>query len=327
MRFRVAIALLVVLIVYLLWQSEADAFEPQNVRLYPGLTQNMPMTVKVGNTGVMTWEAVDSYGWSAWRDVVHESQSTDATDSLSLGRVINDFLRSEGRGQIAVREARPGETPDQRHFAVSTAFLEAKCGTWATACTHLSAPLPVPAWYKAAAMITWPAQSQRAVVRHESFHSLGRACDQYEGGCPKAATGLWPGTVRCTGNPDSLMDCGGAARTATRFDYDTFVLAYPPTTAFLQQVPACLPTEYFADWPNGVKARWNPCVDPQRWQGTNGYEYPPSWGGAWIDNGIIWSACTAWGGRDSNAGFSDNGGTSTFSHALGRWFTAPSCAP
>lgn len=89
--------------------------------------------------------------------------------------------------------------------------------------------------------------------------------------------------------------------------------------------PPCEPGPYDADWGNGVYARWNPCVEPMRWQGTNGYEYPPEWGGAWMDNGIIWSACTAWGGRDSNAGFSDHGGQSTFSHAHGRWFTAPGC--
>jgi hypothetical protein len=337
MAFRVGIALLVVLIILLLLGGnlnieaappdavpETTTFTPPNVRHHPGFPQNMPMTVKVGQTATMTWEAVDSYGWAAWRDVVSRSIDTDSSDAQSLGRVLNDFLRSEGRGQITIREARSGESPDLRHFAVSTAFLEAKCGTWATACIYGGVPLTVPAYYKAASMITWGYASQAPVVRHETHHTLARACDQYQGGCPRASDGTYASAVVCTGNPDTLMDCGGAARTATRFDYDTFVLAYPANTPFLQQVPACVPTDYFADWGNGVKARWNPCTDPPMWEGTNGYSYIPSTG-VWLDNGIAWSPCTAWGGRDSNAGFSDHGGASTFLHALGRWFTAPSC--
>jgi len=276
MKFRVAIALLVVLIVYLLWSAEADAFEPPNIRHHPGFPPNTPMVVKVGQTSTMTWEAVDSYGWSGWRDVVSRSIDTDSTDALSLGRVYNDFLRSENRGQITIRESRAGEAPDLKHFAVNTAFLEAKCGTWATACIYGGVPLFVPAYYKAASMITWGYASQAPVVRHETNHTLARACDQYQGGCPRASDGVWVGTVACTGNPDTLMDCGGAARTATRYDYDTFRLAYPANTPFLQQTPITYPFWDGDEWVFESGWKYNPSTPspyygtPGNWVHTNG---------------------------------------------------------
>lgn len=328
MRFRVGIALLVVLIVLLLLQTRnAGAFTPPNVRHHPGFPQNMPMTVKVGQTATMTWEAVDNYGWAAWRDVVSRSLDTDSSDALSLGRVLNDFLRSEGRGQITIREARSGEMPDLRHFAVSTAFLEAKCGTWATACIYGGVVLTVPAYYKAASMITWGYASQAPVVRHETHHTLARACDQYQGGCPRAADGTYASAVVCTGNPDSLMDCGGAARTATRFDYDTFVLAYPANTGFLQQVPACVPGPT-VQWSSTVTATWNPCIDPPRWEGSNGYSnYPGNPNDTeWTHGAIDYSPCRPWGGRDSRAlGASLPGLHSIFPWFIGHWTTVPGC--
>jgi hypothetical protein len=321
MKFRVAIALLVVLIVYLLWSAEADAFEPPNIRHHPGFPPNTPMVVKVGQTSTMTWEAVDSYGWSGWRDVVSRSIDTDSTDALSLGRVYNDYLRSENRGQIAIREARSGEAPDLKHFAVNTAFLEAKCGTWATACIYGGVPLFVPAYYKAASMITWGYASQAPVVRHETNHTLARACDQYQGGCPRAADGVWVGTVACTGNPDTLMDCGGAARTATRYDYDTFRLAYPASTAFLQvQVPDCGgPTVDHG----GVTATWNPCTGI--WTFSNGYTYAPS-SGWWGFRDVGFSPCDTFGLRQMPVlALTMPGLHSTFPWSLGYWVSVPGC--
>jgi hypothetical protein len=322
MRFRVAIALLVALIVYLLWLSEADAFEPPNIRHHPGFPPNTPMVVKVGQTSTMTWEAIDSYGWPAWRDVVSRSLDTDSSDALSLGRVLNDYLRSENRGQITIRENRQGENPDLRHYAVPTAFLEAKCGTWATACIYGGVALPVPAYYKAASMITWGYASQAPVVKHETNHTIARACDQYQGGCPRASDGVWVGTVACTGNPDTLMDCGGAARTATRYDYDTFRLAYPASTAFLQvQVPDCGgPT---IDHGNGLTATWNPCTGI--WTFSNGYTYAPS-NGWWGFRDVGFSPCDAFGLRQMPVLASTMPGLhSTFPWSLGYWVTVPGC--
>lgn len=217
--------------------TAAYAFEPWNTRWWPGTTPaSSPMVVKVSVSAEMTWEARDEYGWSAWRSIVGRALDTGSSDPESMGNVLNAFLSDDRRGQIVIREAGPGEMPDMRHFGVTTAFLEAKCGSgFATACVQLLSTLPVPAWYKVASMIVWPYRSQAAVVRHETFHAIARACDQYKGGCPRADTGQWESQVVCTSNPDTLMDCAGAAATVTSFDYQTFVGAYAPNTPFLQQ--------------------------------------------------------------------------------------------
>jgi hypothetical protein len=89
--------------------------------------------------------------------------------------------------------------------------------------------------------------------------------------------------------------------------------------------PPCEPTAYFADWGGGTFARWNPCVNPPMWEGTNGYAYVPSTN-SWLDHGVDWSACTSWGGRDSRAlGLSVHGGVPVFHHLSARWYTAPGC--
>lgn len=238
-RLRVVAAIMAVIgLLLILTAPPAVAFEPWNQRHYPGSTATWPMGSRVASTGTMTWQAADDTGWTAWPAVVARALDNNSADPESLARTINSYLASEGRGSITIREARSGEAPDMRQFAVSAAFMEAKCGAaWATACVYLLNAIPVPAYYKAALMQTYQPRNQSGVVRHETFHALARACDQYRGGCPLASTGRWESEVICTSNPDTLMDCASAAQTVTRFDYDTFVTAYPPTTPFLSQIP------------------------------------------------------------------------------------------
>ena len=272
--------------------AAAGAFEPQNIRWYPGSSTSSPMVAKVAATSTMTWEAINSFGYSGWRDVVDRSLSTGSSDTDSLGNTINRFLAAENRGQIMIREIRPGESADILHFAVSSAFLEAKCGTgdWYTACVLLLNPVPgLSAYYRAAAMMPWPYTSQAAVVRHESFHAIGRACDQYRGGYPRASDGVWEGQVVCTGNPDSLMDCGGAARTVTAFDYETFKGAFVQSATFLQvqaPPPICVPVE------------GSPCWTGEGWKFANGWGFVPNSGcGNWYDpfNRHAWGDCSDYG--------------------------------
>lgn len=236
-------ALLLGLIGFLLVGSAALAFEPPNIPHYPGSSVNSPMVSKVADTGVQTWQAVDGYGFNGWRNVVSRALDSGSSDFDSLANAYNRFLAADSRGQIVIREAAAGETPDIKHHAVSTAFLQAKCGEglWYTACVYLLNPLPTDAYYKAAAMMLWPYESQAPVIRHEDNHALTRSCDQYAGGCPRASDGVWEGTVRCLGNLDSLMDCGGAARTATWYDYQTFLGAFKSSAAFLQIKPPPVP--------------------------------------------------------------------------------------
>lgn len=265
----------------------AGAFEPWNIRLWPGVSTS-PMVQKVGITAEMTYEVVDSYGWNGWESVVARSLDTGSIDPDSLGNALNRFLASENRGQISIRKAQGNEIPDMRHYSAQTAFVEAKCGGtgFYTACVYLLSPIPTPAYYKAANMIPWSYTSQAAVVRHETFHAIARACDQYRGGCPRTTDGVWESTVVCTGNPDTLMDCGGAARTVTSFDYETFKLAYAPSTGFLQvQVPPPC----------------DPCWNGERWVFSDGWSFLPNNGcGEWFDpiNRLAWTVCDpSWNAR------------------------------
>lgn len=269
--------------------APASAFTPWNIPWWPGTTPaSSAMVQKVGSTSLMTWEAVDSYGYNGWRDLVARSLDTGSSDSDSEGNVLNRFLAGDKRGQITIREVRAGEVPDIRHYGAPSAFVDAKCGEWGTACVYLLSARPVPAYYRVSAMIVWPYTSQAAVVRHETFHALARACDQYRAGCPRATDGVWEATFVCTGNPDTLMDCGGAARTVTAFDYATFIGAYDPSTSFLQVQAPCV---------------GDPCWDGARWRWRSGWSWQTSTD-QWYDPGdrLFWYAKdNSWGGRCSPA--------------------------
>lgn len=280
--------------------ARALAFEPPNVPNWPGVSSS-PFTQKVAGTGVMTYEAVDTYGWSGWRTVVGRALSTASDDQNSWGHRINAFLAAEGRGSVVVRERAAGETPDYRAWSVPTAALEQKCGTWATACVVLLNPLPVDAWHKSAQMILWSYTSQAAVIRHEFHHAAARACDQYEGGCPRVSDGRWASQVVCRGNPDTLMDCGGAAVTVMPFDYRTFVSAYPADAPFLRVAPPpppppppCVPTLEAQCWVF-IHGRW-------AWLWPNGWsiDFEGSPCGNWYDNNGLFAfgyCDDSWNGR------------------------------
>ena len=299
----------------------AGAFDPINQRHYPGSSVNSPMVAKVASTSTMTFEAVDEYGYNGWRDVVNRSLSTGSSDPDSLGNTINRFLTAENRGAITIREARSGEQADIRHVAATSAFLQAKCGTgdWYTACVYLLNPLPfLPAYYRAAAMITWSYSGQAPTIRHENFHALARACDQYKGGCPRASDGVWESAVVCTGNVDSLMDCGGAARTVTAYDYETFKGAFAQDASFLQVPTPPPPAPACTD---------DPCWDGLRWRFAGGWSFEPDTGcGKWFDTGnrLVWGACdNAWDGRYNEAWrlwFGRDCGC-VFDPAVNRWYS------
>ena len=285
------LVLLCVLALAFLFIRDVAAFDPPNVRHYPGSTAASPMVAKVGQSSVMTWSARDEYGWPGWRNVVARALDSDSDDPSSLGRVLNRMLAAEGRGQIVIREARSNESPDMVQHAVSTAFMVAKCGAeWATACVFLLNPVPnLPAYYKSAAMLPWPFESQAAVVRHETFHALSRACDQYRGGCPRTSDGVWESMVVCTGNTDTLMDCGGAARTSTAYDFVTFKTAFAVDTLWLQVIPIAPPC---------VPVEGAPCWTGEGWKFASGWGFVPNDGcGNWYDpfNRHAWGECSDYG--------------------------------
>lgn len=314
---RILPALIVALVVAFatIWSTphEAAAFTPWNVPNWPGIAPGgSAMTARVGQTATVLWAATDSYGWPGWHDLVAQSLNTGSSDSDSYGNVLNRFLASEGRGQITVREATGTESPYIIENAVPTAFLEAKCGDWATACVFLLNPLPVPAYFKAASMITWPYVSAAAVARHETNHPVSLACDQYKAGCPRLVDGGYDATVVCTGNKDTLMDCGGAATTVTAFDYATFKAAYPATTGFLQPAAPC----------------GDPCWNGVEWVFGSHYSVNPATG-FWFDpnHAVVWAPCNSLGQHWSpRFGLwqipADRAG---YDPAFNTWLTVPGC--
>lgn len=192
-------------------------FPPPNTRYiaYIDFNQVIP---QVQSTGVLTWKAVDAFGWPGWRQVVAQSMDTGSPYAGSMGNILSY--------SITVREASGGELADVQLNAVATGFLEGKCGAgFATACAYLFDPRPSNTYYKAAAMITWPFTSNAHVICHEVCgHSVSHACDQYIGGCPP--TDGQP--FQCTSNPDTNMDCYNAARTMQPYDVVTYEGAYMP---------------------------------------------------------------------------------------------------
>ena len=253
---------------------QAEAFEPPNERLYPPLQYKSAIIEAIQVTRTATWQAVDNYGYPGWRGLIAEALDTGSADPNSLGNILSAAVPS-----FAIREAVAGETPMVLQVAESAAAQQTHCNDpegWSTACAYLLNPLPAPLYYKANAMLTYIRSGQKAVVQHETFHGVGRACDQYVGGCPP--TNAQP--VRCTGNPDTLMDCGLGARFAQPFDVDTFLLA----TGFERAPVDCSgETDIYGN-------TWNACTG--RWVSPSGWTYDPNTRICYRPDGIAeWGEC------------------------------------
>lgn len=285
---RFAFALLLIGIFLVVTAPTAGAFQPPNDRLYPPLSYKSAVVESIKATNTATYVAIDNYGWSGWRSLVNQSLDTGSSYSNSLGNILTAAVPG-----FTLREARPGEAPTIQQIAVTAAAQQTYCNDpsgWSVACAYLLNPLPAPTYYKASTMQLYPFVSQAAVIEHESFHHVARACDQYVGGCPPTNSQ----GVQCTGNPDSLMDCslGNAslsARWAQPFDVETFLQA----TGF-KRGPACVGDPCydgskwnFAKCPiaEGVSCSWSPSPAPY---------------GIWIgpDGVVLWDACDpTWNGR------------------------------
>jgi hypothetical protein len=125
---------------------------------------------------------------------------------------------------------------------------------------------------------------------------------------------VWESAVVCTGNVDTLMDCGGAARTVTAFDYQTFVQAYDPSTPFLQvqQPVTCTNIGYDA-----CTGRWFQ-ADAWSWSPSNGYWYGPT-------GFAEFAPCNEHGIRWNELGAFFTPGSEFFVPARGYWAKAPPC--
>lgn len=233
----------------------ALAFSPPNDRLYPPTSYKSAVVESIKATKVATYEVVDQYGWASWHAVVSQALDTGSPYEYSLGNILSAAVPA-----FSIREARPGETPTMRQYAVSASAQMTFCNDpsgWSVACAFLLNPLPAPTYYKASTMQLYPFVSQAAVVEHETFHHVARACDQYLGGCPPTNTQGF----QCTGNPDTLMDCSLgstqlSARWAQPFDVDTFLLATGFQRGQGAQEPPYVGCTTYPGWEPSVSCYW-----------------------------------------------------------------------
>lgn len=205
----------------------ASVFSPPNQRWIAYAEYNRVIP-EVARTATLTWRATDNYGWSGWRNLMARSLNTGSDYQFSLGNVLAPWIQ--------VRESRAGELAFTNQRAETAGFTAANCGgSFAVACAHVYDSLPVRVIYNASAMVTYIFTGQAAVAEHEEFHALTNACDQYRGGCPPTDV---QGSFVCTGNQETLMDCGLAARYPQFFDIITFLGAYTPDhVSFARAVP------------------------------------------------------------------------------------------
>lgn len=202
--------------------SASQAFQPLNQRWIDG-AQYSKVIPAVAASGTLTYITTDEYGWPAWDGFVRQALDTGSSDPDAMGNVLNAMLG--GAGYIDIHEARPGEVAMVNQRAATPGVTAGMCGgSWATACAFIGDSLPSNTFYNAASMSTWGYFGSAPVIRHETKHHLDWSCDQYVGGCPPTASQ----PVQCTSNPDTLQDCGGAARTVKQFDFENFLGAYTP---------------------------------------------------------------------------------------------------
>ncbi len=199
----------------------STSFAPPNERWIRNAQFNRVIPAMVRDGGLI-YTSQDNYGWPSflpsWRAVMAQSLDTGSPYSVSLGNVL--------RSWTWVREAQPGETAHVRLRAESSAFLAAKCGSgFAVACNYIYDALPVNIYFSGPSMATYIFSGQAAVAMHEVYHSF-QACDQYRGGCPRQSDGVVENQFVCTGNSETLMDCGLAARFPQLYDIHTFFGAF-----------------------------------------------------------------------------------------------------
>jgi hypothetical protein len=149
-------------------------------------------------------------------------------------------------GNILAQWVWIGEDPTSpvvTHRFVSQAVMDSNgCGGGIViGCAFYITPSPpAPAFiiYNAPAMVAWSSPSIAAVIIHETLHVIGIARDQYI-----------IGSLTCTGNPDTVMDCGsGHAQYMTYQDVITFLGAHVPDAP---QAVTAVAT------PDGVQVSWN----------------------------------------------------------------------
>ena len=158
--------------------------------------------------GQVYYEISDEYGWSAWKANVNGALDTNSWYAQSYGNIMSPHLyvaENPSRARIKQR-------------LVSTAFMQANCGgsSVVIGCAYWYNN-PAFILYKGAALSQWAFRSVASVIEHENHHVISVANDQY-----------YQPTLTCTGNPDTVMDCGSTAAWLQPYDIQTLFYVYVP---------------------------------------------------------------------------------------------------
>ena len=263
--------------------APVEAFEPPYDRFLPQheLSPIVP-AVKARNYQIAYRVENSSGVMPRWADQLAFALDTNSPYAGSYGRILSQWI-------FMFRE---DAAPVVTQRALTTAAFSIACNSdWAIGCAQWYT-MPGIVSYRAPAMVTWSDVSVAAVIGHENHHIIAKACDQYRHGNPSGDIADPDQACRyenvesvCTGNQDSIMDCGNAARTLQPYDVDTFLIAYG-----LSRVTCST-------------SGWDECS--QRWRFPDGLSWSPAPApyGVWYKDDVsIFDGCDlSWGGRHSKA--------------------------
>lgn len=185
----------------------ANAFTPPNPRFLQYVASD-PVPVQISATGQALYTVKDEVSNGVnWRYLTQYALDTGSS-----------YQHSYGNEESYFRVAESTSNPDVvQRFTTQSVMDSWGCGDTGVIGCALYVWKPVSVIYNAARMVGWSNNSIAAVIQHESQHDFTGANDQYR-----------IATFTCTGNPDTLMDCGGAAQWLQEYDKQTILAALTP---------------------------------------------------------------------------------------------------
>jgi hypothetical protein len=310
----IILGIVALLVAYFIYDvTKAEAFPPPYDPFLPQYELS-PVVPEIQRRGMQAPYRVENTSGMLprWAQQVSNALDSASPNSQSSGRILAQWINYY----------RDDANPVSIHRADSTAAFESFCGSWAIGCAQWYT-LPGVNRYRAAAMVAWGDDSVAAVVRHEDAHTTFNACDQYLHGDPTGdiadadlACRYSGSSSTCTGNPDSIMDCGQAARFLQPYDVNVFLLRY----GIQQPAPPSCDGPTDPSW----GGTWNDCT--KRWVHPDGRSFDPATG-FWYFNGVLtFDYCdTRWGGRHTAIGAWVHVGTRLFFDQHLVWLEAPPC--
>lgn len=161
--------------------------------------------IQIAQSGQFPYEVSDENGGRDWARSTRLALDTGSSNPNSWGNLLPIYTWNWFPGHY--------NSPYLKHRFVSNSVMSANCGTNTSVigCAYWTRWQPAEVFYRAPSMVSWSEESVGAVIVHETHHVAAAANDQYAAG------------LNCTGNQETVMDCGGAARFLQFYDIWTFL--------------------------------------------------------------------------------------------------------